>query len=45
MKRTLSNKWVLKGLVDGDHTLKPVNKAIDDVSLKIKKVMEIKNGF
>ena len=28
MKRTLANKWVLKGLIDGDRSLKPVDKAV-----------------
>ena len=28
MKRTLANKWVLKGLIDGDRTLKPVDKVV-----------------
>ena len=28
MKRTLASKWVLKGLIDGDRSLKPVDKAV-----------------
>ena len=28
MERTLANKWVLKGLIDGDRSLKPVDKAV-----------------
>jgi hypothetical protein len=28
MKRTLANKWVLKGLIDGDRSLKPVDKVV-----------------
>ena len=28
MKRTLANKWVLKGLIDKDRSLKPVDKVV-----------------
>ena len=28
MKRTLANKWLLKGLIDSDRTLKPVDKVV-----------------
>ena len=28
MKRTLASKWVLKGLIDSDRTLKPVDKVV-----------------
>ena len=28
MKRTLANKWVLKGLIDGDRSSKPVDKVV-----------------
>ena len=28
MKRTLVSKWVLKGLIDGDRSLKPVDKVV-----------------